>query len=225
MCSPSINTIQKELPFNYRGQYTQEPNFCESPTKPTYQQAAIHTFVTAKNNVYNYHMNFSNNQHHLLGTTLNDFTVFCAEHDLPKYRAKQVFEWVYTKGVSNFVEMSNLSKPLREMLAEHWVINTGKEIRRQQASDGTIKLLLEWPDSVTSECVLISEDRRRTACISSQVGCPVGCQFCASGLGGLQRNLTAGEMVEQAMSIRRLCEPIHRLNNIVLMGLGEPLTN
>jgi len=164
-------------------------------------------------------------QQHLLGTTLNDFTDFCAEHDLPKYRAKQVFEWIYDQEVYDFAEMTNLSKPLREMLAKNWRITSGTEIRRQKAKDGTTKLLLQWPDEAASECVLIPEGRRRTACISSQVGCPVGCKFCASGLGGLQRQLTAGEIVEQALNIRRLCSEKKRLSNIVLMGLGEPLAN
>jgi len=165
------------------------------------------------------------NQQHLLGTTLDDFASFCAEHDLPKYRPGQVFEWVYEKNANDFAEMTNLSKPLREMLADNWVIQTSTEINRRQATDGTTKLLLAWPDGQSCECVLIPDGKRRTACISSQVGCPVGCQFCASGIGGLQRNLTIGEIVEQAMNIRQLCEPDHKLNNIVVMGLGEPLAN
>lgn len=171
-------------------------------------------------------MNPTGPRRHLLATTLDVFSAWCADNDLPTYRAQQVFEWVYAKGVRSFDGMTNLSKPLRQALADAWVIETGTEIRRQQSTDGAVKLLLEWPDGATSECVLIPEGKRRTACISSQVGCPVRCAFCASGLAGLQRQLTAGEIVEQAMGVRALAESSgERLTNIVFMGLGEPLAN
>lgn len=166
---------------------------------------------------------------HLLDVTLDEFSGYCAQNDLPGYRAAQVFDWVYKQGAADFEAMTNLSKALRARLAEDWVIRTASEARQQVSSDGTTKLLLAWPDGATSECVLIPDDKRRTACISSQVGCPVGCAFCASGLNGLQRNLTAGQIVEQAMRVRELCaadpEASERLGNIVLMGLGEPLAN
>jgi len=185
---------------------------------------------------------------HLLGTPLEAFAAFCGEHDLPAYRARQVYEWVFQKGADTFDVMTNLSKPLRRLLVRHWSIYTGEMVHRAESGDGTIKLLVQWPDgtrpeepsepptlkpaelrrqpgTATSECVLIPDDGRRTACISSQVGCPVGCSFCASGLGGLQRQLTAGEIVEQAMRVRQLCGEKHPLNNIVFMGLGEPLAN
>ncbi len=178
---------------------------------------------------------------HLLGTTLEAFTAFCADHEIPAYRARQVFEWVYPKAVPDFAGMTNLPKPLREQWAREWIVRTSTVDRRQVATDGTVKLLLRWPDGATSECVLIPDGRRRTACISSQVGCPVGCAFCASGLNGLQRQLSAGEIVEQVLRVRDLCEPRDRghqetqpaaslpeparLSNIVFMGLGEPLAN
>ncbi len=183
---------------------------------------------------------------HLLGVSIEQFSAFLGEHNEPAYRATQVFEWVYRKGADNLEAMTNLAKPLRALLAEHWSIYTRTISRRQESSDGTLKLLLEWPDAAGSECVLIPEENRNTACISSQVGCPVGCHFCASGIGGLQRQLTAGQLVEQAMRIRQLLEQEpggthgspegthekrlpppgpERLSNIVLMGLGEPLAN
>jgi len=174
---------------------------------------------------------------HLLGTTLDAFTAWCAGHDLPAYRARQVLEWVYGKDVTGFESMTNLAKPLRKMLVEQWAVETSAVIRRQDAADGTVKLLLGWPDGARSECVLIPDGKRRTACLSSQVGCPVGCAFCASGQGGLKRQLTAGEIVEQAMRVRALAsravpgpggpadEDPHRLTNIVCMGIGEPLAN
>ena len=185
---------------------------------------------------------------HLLDVTLDEFTAWCSEHELAAYRARQVFEWVYARNVRRFADMTNLARPLREELARQWVIDTAAESRRRRASDGTTKLLLAWPDGATSECVLIPDGKRRTACISSQVGCPVGCVFCASGLAGLQRNLTAGQIIEQLIHLRDLVEPdagsadaqksptVHdasdnskssarRLSNIVFMGLGEPLIN
>ncbi len=163
---------------------------------------------------------------HLLGVTLDEFAAFCADHDLPAYRAKQVFEWVYKHGADSFATMSNLSKPLRQQLAEHWTITTAAQADRREAGDHTLKLLLRWPDEATSECVLIPDEKRRTACISSQVGCPVRCVFCASGQGGLQRQLKAGEIVEQVVTLARLSESQgERLSNIVVMGIGEPLAN
>lgn len=162
---------------------------------------------------------------HLLGTTLEAFSAFCSEHDLPDYRAKQVYEWVFRKGAESFEAMTNLSKGLRTALAENWTVFTSRIAQRQESSDGTIKLLLQWPDNATTECVLIPDEKRRTACISSQVGCPVGCTFCASGVSGLQRQLSPGEIVEQAMRIRQLCGEQTPLSNIVFMGLGEPLAN
>ncbi|MGQ9650656.1 MAG: 23S rRNA (adenine(2503)-C(2))-methyltransferase RlmN [Phycisphaerae bacterium] len=179
-------------------------------------------------------MTSNHRKQHLLGAPLNGFATFCAEQKWPVYRARQVYQWVFDRGVTDFEAMTNLARTERARLAESWTILTGKELRRQESEDGTTKLLLEWTDGATSECVLIPDETRRTACISSQVGCPVKCTFCASGMGGLQRQLTAGEIVEQAMRIRALCrQPPHdrrvgedtRLSNIVLMGIGEPLAN
>lgn len=187
----------------------------------------------------------SASKRHLLGVTPDEFAAFLKEHGEPPYRAKQVFEWVYRKGATDFEAMTNLSKTLRTLLAGHWDLFTSTITRRQDSTDGTVKLLLEWPDRTNSECVLIPDDQRNTACISSQVGCPVGCAFCASGIGGLQRQLTAGQIVEQALRVRQLCDvkgaghdeaapegkgrqaeaAPERLSNIVFMGLGEPLGN
>jgi 23S rRNA (adenine2503-C2)-methyltransferase len=179
-------------------------------------------------------MTTANEKQHLLATPLADFAAFCAEQKWPVYRAKQVYDWIFQRGVSDFEAMTNLGKADRTMLAEQWTVFTGREAGRRDSTDGVVKLLLEWPDGATSECVLIPDEKRRTACISSQAGCPVGCTFCASGIGGLQRQLTAGEIVEQAMRIRALCQSPteehtgngdNRLSNIVFMGIGEPLAN
>jgi len=147
-----------------------------------------------------------------------------AEWAEPAFRAEQVLQWVYDHAVTTYDEMTNLSKRLRTKLAETLPFYQSTVVKEQHAADGTRKLLLAWFDRASSECVMIPGADRRTACISSQVGCPVGCVFCASGLDGLQRQLTAGEIVEQAMRVRALCKP-DRLSNVVFMGLGEPLGN
>lgn len=208
---------------------------------------------------------------HIFHHTPETLGAWFTRRGLPVFRAKQVLEWVYRKGVVDPAAMSNLSKRDREMLAAEMTFLSGDTLAHQVASDGTRKLLVEWgdwgggdgaagrpgdeggkghslrvlggvagshPDRQT-ECVMIpSEDPtkvRRTACISSQVGCPVGCKFCASGLGGLDGNLTAGRIVEQVWRLNRLLadEAGHevftdgtpRISNIVFMGMGEPLAN
>lgn len=143
----------------------------------------------------------------------------------PAYRATQILEWIYEHGVSGYEHMTNLPKALRARLLAELPIYQSTIKRRQESRDGTVKLLLGWPAGDASECVLIPDGQRRTACISTQVGCPVRCVFCASGLGGLERNLSAGQIVEQAMRVRELCDESARLSNVVFMGLGEPLAN
>ncbi len=160
----------------------------------------------------------------LLGLTRDRLAAWLAERGHPRYRADQVLEWVYGHGVESFDDMTSLPKQLRADLAGSMTLYASKVVKRSDSADGTVKLLLRWPDGCTSECVLIPDEPRRTACISTQVGCPVGCVFCASGLDGLARNLTAAEIVEQALRVRRLCAP-ERLTNVVFMGLGEPLAN
>jgi len=157
--------------------------------------------------------------------TSDTLTQRLASMQQPAYRAKQILEWLYVHGVDTYDDMTNLSKSLRKTLTQELPIFNSQIVAEQESQDGTVKLLLRWPDGATSECVLIPDGDRRTACISSQVGCPVGCVFCASGLQGLQRQLSAGEIVEQAMRVRQRCEGDNRLSNIVFMGLGEPLAN
>ncbi|MBI5762003.1 MAG: 23S rRNA (adenine(2503)-C(2))-methyltransferase RlmN [Planctomycetes bacterium] len=144
----------------------------------------------------------------------------------PAFRATQVLEWIYEKSAPSIEAMTNLSKPLRQKLADGYDLFTSTIIRRAASKDGTVKLLLQWPDGATSECVMIPSEERKTACISSQVGCPAGCRFCASGLNGVERNLTVGEIVEQILRVRvEAALAGGRLSNIVFMGLGEPLAN
>ncbi len=199
---------------------------------------------------------------------------WCIEHGLPKFRAKQILEWVYQKGIVDPAQMTNLSGRDRTMLAEQMTFLSGPTVAHQLATDGTQKLLIEWPDDVESnrvapdeaavehatrlpildqqmpysntarqtECVMIpiegaSQDEawseglearptksRRTACISSQIGCPVGCKFCATGIGGLDGNLSAGRIVEQVWRLNQL-KDVDRISNVVFMGMGEPLAN
>ncbi len=164
------------------------------------------------------------------GQSLFDFTPdslreLLATWNEPSFRASQILRWAYQDGAFSYEGMSNLPKPLRARLEAELPFYESTAAAQQESQDGTTKRLLRWPDGATSECVLIPDDDRRTACISTQVGCPVGCVFCASGLNGLQRQLSAGQIVEQAMRIRDLCEPSARLSNVVFMGLGEPLAN
>jgi 23S rRNA (adenine2503-C2)-methyltransferase len=162
---------------------------------------------------------------HLLDTTDTDLLAWLVERGHPGYRAAQIRKWVYEKRAATFADMTDLGKNLRDALAADFAIFTGKIVTHKQADDGTEKLLLEWPDGHRIECVLIREGKRRTICISTQVGCAMGCVFCASGLDGVARNLTTGEILEQMLELQHLLPADERLSNIVVMGMGEPLAN
>ncbi|MEM9415994.1 MAG: 23S rRNA (adenine(2503)-C(2))-methyltransferase RlmN [Planctomycetota bacterium] len=181
---------------------------------------------------------------------------------MPRFRSKQVMDWVYRKGVADPLLMQNLSKSDRDTLAQRMAFVRGAVLQHQRATDRTQKLLIDWSlddaaadesdtcspigagsdsrlrvlnnavgssDSQT-ECVMIpatsgdSGKQRKTACVSSQVGCAVGCKFCASGMGGLDGNLSAGQIVQQAWQLAQLPN-VGRISNVVFMGMGEPLTN
>ena len=166
------------------------------------------------------------NRQHLLESDPPTLTEYFKSIGEAGFRANQILEWVYQRGATSFEHMTNLSKPLRERLAGEFDIYTSTISRRAASTDGTVKVLLQWPDGATSECVMIPAEDRRTACISSQVGCPVGCRFCASGLGGVERNLTAGQIIEQVLRVSAEANASGaRLSNVVFMGLGEPLAN
>lgn len=142
----------------------------------------------------------------------------------PKFRAKQIFDWLHQKQVDSFAEMTNLSKSLREKLDEKAAIN-GVEIVRKLVSqiDGTRKYLFALSDGAIIESVLMKYEHGNTVCISTQVGCRMGCRFCASTLEGVERGLTAGEMLSQIYAIQKDCG--ERVHGTVLMGSGEPLDN
>jgi 23S rRNA (adenine2503-C2)-methyltransferase len=144
----------------------------------------------------------------------------------PAFRGKQLRQWVYEKGVTDPEGMSNLSKDDRALLGERMGLGESEIVHHQTSDDGTQKLLLRWPDGAQAETVMIPDGERRTACVSSQVGCPVGCKFCASGLNGVKGNLSAGQIVEQTVSLNCLLRPSgKRITNVVFMGMGEPMAN
>lgn len=145
------------------------------------------------------------------------------------FRAKQIWQWLYFHGATNFDTMTNISKDLREKLSANFSITRPKVITEQKSSDGTRKWLLEFVDGQRVETVYIPEEDRGALCISSQVGCAVGCKFCNTGTQKITRNLTSHEIVSQFMLARDICEDWtvkdRKLTNIVVMGMGEPLHN
>ena len=147
--------------------------------------------------------------------------------DHPPYRARQIADWLFRRRARSMDEMTDLPLELRRRLAAEFVARSGREVTRSVAPDGTAKLLLAWPDGATTECVMIpGAGARRTVCLSTQVGCDVGCTFCASGIGGSQRDLTVGEVLEQALAVGDLlAADDERVSHIVFMGMGEPLAN
>ncbi|PLR87517.1 23S rRNA (adenine(2503)-C(2))-methyltransferase RlmN [Bacillus sp. V33-4] len=142
------------------------------------------------------------------------------------FRAAQIFEWLYHKRVAEFEDMTNLSKGLRTKLIENFTITTLKTIIQQTSKDGTIKFLFEMLDGTSIETVLMRHDYGNSVCVTTQVGCRIGCTFCASTLGGLKRNLEAGEIVAQVVKVQQaLDETNERISSVVIMGIGEPFDN
>ena len=184
---------------------------------------------------------------HLFDLTPDELGDVVVGFGMPRFRAKQVMEWVYDKGVADPMQMTNLSQPDRETLAAEMDFVVGGVLRHERATDGTQKLLVDWAVSggdavepsrstaghglnvlnnpvgggvdTQTECVMIpatseeSGKSRKTACVSSQVGCPVGCKFCASGLSGLDGNLSAGQIVQQVWQLSRL-PGVGRISNV-----------
>jgi len=144
-----------------------------------------------------------------------------------RFRAKQIQEWLWKKSARSFDEMTNLSLPLRKMLAEDFVINSLKEDFVQKSEDGTIKMRFKLFDDHLIEGVLIPSKTRVTACVSSQAGCSLDCRFCATGFMKLKRNLFAGEIYDEVVLLNRKSVEAYGqpLTNIVFMGMGEPLLN
>ena len=147
----------------------------------------------------------------------------------PAWRARAVRRWLFERRAESFADMTDLPAGLRGDLAARFAIWTTSVVAHTRADDGTEKLLLALADGQRIECVLLRERRpdghRRTACISTQVGCAMGCVFCASGIDGVVRNLTSGEILEQLLRLTRLLPEDERLSHVVVMGMGEPLAN
>ena len=157
---------------------------------------------------------------------LHELKEWLTEVNEKAFRAEQIFDWLYSKRVSSFEDMTNLSKGLREKLANSFTLTTLNTIIRQQSSDGTIKFLFELHDGYSIETVLMRHDYGNSVCVTTQVGCRIGCTFCASTLGGLKRNLEAGEIVAQVVKVQQaLDETNERVSSIVIMGIGEPFDN
>ncbi len=163
-----------------------------------------------------------NNKVDLKGLTREALQLFLADLGKEKYRTKQILNWIYQRGVTDFDQMTDLAKAFREQLKERAIISSWQPETVEQSRDGTRKYLFRLADGETVEAVRIPmEDRRATLCISTQVGCSMGCRFCMTGTFGLTRNLRPDEIVNQ------VCAALEDgpLSNIVLMGMGEPLHN
>ncbi len=155
----------------------------------------------------------------------SDLAAWCTAQGYPAYRADQIRRWIFGKRVDDFAAMHDIPATLRSLLAEQFTLFPATLQQHLVSTDGTQKLLLQLPDGEFIECVLMPTAERRTICISTQVGCAMGCVFCASGLRGLKRNLTTGEILEQVLRLDRLLALEERITNVVVMGIGEPLAN
>jgi 23S rRNA (adenine2503-C2)-methyltransferase len=190
---------------------------------------------------------------HFLGMLPAEFDAQVKNWGWPAFRAEQIRQWVYSRQIVTPDEMSNLTKQQRSILSRQLDFTPSNIASHQSSADGTIKLLLAWSDGAQAETVMIPDGNRRTACVSSQVGCPVGCRFCASGINGVKGNLSAGQIVEQVYRLNQILAGgtngegndsrpagrestiasgdgtlslrLPRISNIVFMGMGEPLSN
>lgn len=158
----------------------------------------------------------------LLGASLNELTAWILQHQQPAYRAKQLHQWIYEKGIRNLADISVFPKLWRSELSAV-PIGRSQLHYRAAAPDGTVKFLLRLADGQIIETVGIPTDKRLTVCVSSQVGCPMACDFCATGKGGFTRNLEKHEIVDQVLTVQEDFQ--QRVSNLVFMGMGEPLLN
>lgn len=186
-------------------------------------------------------MRYQPDKRAIIGETLEEFEDFLKTEGFPKYRAKQIFDWVFRKQVSSFDQMLNLPKDLKAWLSLHYEINPAKVVLDKRSNDVTQKFLVQLGDQSLIETVLIRApqigvgqgDSRKTVCVSIQVGCAYGCKFCASGLLGFKRNLLASEVIAQFMHMASIDREDGAdqetsslpFDNIVFMGMGEPLAN
>ena len=161
----------------------------------------------------------------LAGLLREEAEALMEEMGEPRYRGRQIFQWVQARRALESSAMTSLPRALRGLLATRVHIGRPEAVRLQRSQDGTRKYLFRLTDGEEIESVLIPDDGRLTACISTQVGCPLACRFCLTGLMGVRRNLLAGEIVGQILALQDGLERGERVSNIVLMGMGEPLLN
>lgn len=169
----------------------------------------------------------------LIGLDTDELRALVQEEGEPSYRGSQLAHWIYRHGVRTYDDMTNLPARLRTRLAQDYEVGRSKVVATQQSRDGATKLLLEMHDGARIETVGLPYADRFSCCLSTQVGCPIGCVFCASGLGGFVRDLMPGEIVDQALTVQEMVqsggEPAdnhsHRVDHVTIMGMGEPLLN
>ncbi|MBR1858675.1 MAG: 23S rRNA (adenine(2503)-C(2))-methyltransferase RlmN [Selenomonadaceae bacterium] len=163
----------------------------------------------------------------LFGITIDELKVELSKLNIPAFRADQIAAWIYKRGAESFDEMTDLSKNLRQQLNDLYTIRMVELIDKLESKDGlTTKFLLQFEDGANVETVLMRHNYGNSICISTQVGCAMGCKFCASTLKGLQRNLTAAEILAEVVFVNNLLQLSNqKVDTIVIMGIGEPLMN
>lgn len=176
---------------------------------------------TSENEAENNEQKTGNSKQPLFGKTLNELTNLVLVLGLPKFTAKQIADWLYKKEILSIEEMTNLSKKARELLSEKYEIGLKKPVKMQESKDGTKKYLFPTDSGKYIETAMIPDKNRKTVCVSSQIGCKMGCLFCMTGKQGFNGQLTAGEIVNQL----RMIDEFNEITNIVYMGMGEPFDN
>ncbi|MET1012960.1 MAG: 23S rRNA (adenine(2503)-C(2))-methyltransferase RlmN [Paenisporosarcina sp.] len=164
----------------------------------------------------------------IFSLTLEQLTAWLIDHGQKKYRAEQIWDWLYIKRITDFSEMNNVSKECIQLLEDNFVLYTLEQEVKQESSDGTIKFLFKMKDGNLIETVLMRFKYGLSVCVTTQVGCNIGCSFCASGLLKKSRDLNSGEIVEQIMQVQQHLDAVkkeERVSHIVVMGIGEPFDN
>lgn len=168
------------------------------------------------------------NRESIYGLTFEQLTAWLSDHGHKKFRASQVWEWLYRTRVTSFSEMTDVNKECIKLLEEHFVIQTLTEHVKQEAADGTIKFLFKLQDGNLIETVMMRHKYGISVCVTTQVGCNIGCSFCASGLLAKSRDLSSGEIVEQIMNVQLHLDKLEQgdvVSHVVVMGIGEPFDN
>ncbi|MFS0766714.1 23S rRNA (adenine(2503)-C(2))-methyltransferase RlmN [Peribacillus phoenicis] len=168
------------------------------------------------------------NKESIYGLTFEQLTAWLSDHGHKKFRASQVWEWLYRTRVTSFSEMTDVNKDCIKLLEEHFVIQTLTEHVKQESADGTIKFLFKLQDGNLIETVMMRHKYGISVCVTTQVGCNIGCSFCASGLLAKSRDLSSGEIVEQIMNVQLHLDKLEQedvVSHVVVMGIGEPFDN